>query len=164
MRRLGIAIVLAVALVALAAPTAFAVKPVTEPLGGEWEGTDVLTGYCAFPITVDYKLTGTVTSFYDGNAVLVKQEYHFYEVDTFTANGKTGVSGARVNAQWIFDSSGALLKVVTSGTVADITLPDGTRFHSAGRTDFLNPPRSFALVPDAGHSGDIAALCAAFAP
>ena len=163
MRRLGMALMLAVALVALAAPTAFAVKPVTEPLVG-WEGTDSLTGYCAFPITVDYKLTGTVTSFYDGNGVLVKQEYHFYEVDTFSANGKTGVSGERVNAQWIYDSSGNLLKEVTSGTVADIALPDGTRFHSVGRTDFLNPPRSFALVPDTGHSGDIAGLCAAFAP
>ena len=105
---------LAVALVALAAPTAFAVKPVTEPLVG-WEGTDSLTGYCAFPITVDYKLTGTVTSFYDGNGVLIKQEYHFYEVDTFSANGKTGVSGERVNAQWIYDSSGNLLKEVDLG-------------------------------------------------
>jgi hypothetical protein len=159
------ALVLALALVALAAPTAFAVKPVTAPLGVEWEGTTVLTEYCAFDITVDHKLTGTVTSFYDGNGVLVKQEYHFYEVDTFSANGKTGVSGARINAQWIYDSSGAnLVKLVTSGTVADIALPDGTRFHSVGRTDFLNPPRSFALVPDNGRSGDVAALCAAFAP
>ena len=163
MRRLGMALMLAVALVALAAPTAIAVKPVTEPLVG-WEGTDTMTDVCAFPITVDYKLTGTVTSFYDGDGVLVKQEYHFYEVDTFSANGKTAVSDERVNAQWIYDISGNLLKVVTSGTVADMTLPDGTRFHSVGRTDFLNPPRSFVLVPDTGRSGDIAALCAAFAP
>jgi hypothetical protein len=163
MRRRGMALALAVALVAFAAPTAFAVKPVTEPLVG-WEGTDVLTGYCAFPLTVDYSLTGTVTSFYDRDGVLVKQEYHFYEVDTFSANGKTGLSGARVNAQWIYDSGGNLLKQVTSGTVEDIRLPDGTRFHSAGRTDFLNPPRGFALVPDHGLSGDLDALCAAFAP
>jgi len=157
------ALVLAVALVALAAPAAFAVKPVTEPLVG-WDGSVELTEYCAFPIMLEYQLTGTVTSFYDGNGVLVKQEYHWYEVDTFSANGKTGVSGGRANAQWIYDSSGELLKLVGTGTVADITLPDGTRFHTAGRTDFLNPPIVFTIVPTNGGSGDIAALCAAFAP
>ena len=163
MRRLGMALVVAVALAALAAPTAFAVKPVTEPLVG-YDGTEVLTGYCAFPTTVEYKITGTVTSFYDRDGVLVKQEYHYYEVDTLSANGKTGFSGARANAQWIYDSAGNLVKLVAEGTVEDITLPDGTRFHSAGRTDFLNPPRSFVLVPDHGISGDLDALCAAFAP
>ena len=161
MRRLGMALVLAVALVALAAPAAFAVKPVTEPLVG-WDGSVELTD-CAFPITVDYKLTGTVTSFYDGDGVLVKQEYHYYEVDTLYANGKTGVSGVRANAQWIYDSAGNLVKLVATGTVEDITLPDGTRFHSAGRTNFLNHPSGFVIVPDNGRSGDIAALCAAFA-
>jgi hypothetical protein len=157
------ALVLALALVAVAAPTTFAVKPVTEPLVG-WEGSDVLTGYCDFDISYDYELTGTVTSFYDQDDVLVKQEYHVYEVDIFYANGKTGLSGARFNAQWIYDSSGELTKVVTSGTVEDILLPDGTRFHSVGRTDFLNPPTVFTLVPTNGRSGDIDALCAAFAP
>jgi len=47
--------------------------------------------------------------------------------------------------------------------VEDIALPDGTRFHSAGRTNFLNDPSGFVIVPDTGHSGDLVALCAAFA-
>jgi len=77
---------------------------------------------------------------------------------------KANAPRMRANAQWIYDSSGELLKLVGTGTVADITLPDGTRFHTAGRTDFLNPPIVFTIVPTNGGSGDIAALCAAFAP
>jgi len=46
-----------------------------------------------------------------------------------------------------------------------MTLPDGTKFQSAGRIDWFNHPAGYvALGPDSGHAGNIAALCAALAP
>ena len=75
MRRFGMALVFAVALVEFAAPTAFAVKPVTEPL--DWTGSTEVTEYCPFPITVDFRLTGTVTSFFDRDGVLVNRQHRF---------------------------------------------------------------------------------------
>ena len=42
-------------------------------------------------------------------------------------------------------------------------LPDGKTFQSAGRLEFVARGGLFALTPDTGHSGDVAAFCAALA-
>jgi hypothetical protein len=89
MRRFGMALVLAVALVALAAPTGFAAKPVKVPV--DFAGTAPVSGICSFPITVDFHVTGTSTFYLDGNGVVIREEDHWFEQDTFSANGKTGV-------------------------------------------------------------------------
>jgi hypothetical protein len=161
MRRFGMALVLAVALVALAAPTGFAAKPVKVPV--DFAGTAPVSGICSFPITVDFHVTGTSTFYLDGNGVVIREEDHWFEQDTFSANGKTGVGdGERFNQSWTFDSAGNVLSNFVSGQVENVTLPDGTRFFSAGRVNFLNHP-NFVVTPDTGHSGNVDALCAAFA-
>jgi hypothetical protein len=89
-----------------------------------------------------------------------------FEQDTFTANGKTLVSEPySIDARWFVDSNGNLTKYVSTGPVERVWLPDGSLFNSAGRIIWLgpnNPPP--LIVPDVGHSGNVAGFCAALAP
>ena len=55
--------------------------------------------------------------------------------------------------------------VFASGLVETIPLPDGSRFVSAGRTDFTQHPGvQFLLSPDMGNPGNLAGFRAALSP
>ena len=67
--------------------------------------------------------------------------------------------------QVLFDSSGSVTHNFGSGIVETIRLPDGSLFISAGRLDFRqHPGAQFLISPDMGHTGDLAAFCAALSP
>jgi len=91
---------------------------------------------------------------------------HQVEQDTFTANGRTLVGTPfTFDVQELFDNNGNLTHVFSSGLVETIPLLDGSLFISAGRLDFTQHPGvKFILSPDMGHTGDLAALCAALSP
>jgi hypothetical protein len=91
---------------------------------------------------------------------------HQVEQDTFTANGRT-LAGTpfTFETQELFDNNGNLTHVFYSGLVETIPLSDGSLFISAGRLDFTQHPGAvFLLSPDMGHTGDLAAFCAALSP
>jgi hypothetical protein len=91
---------------------------------------------------------------------------HEVEQDTYTANGRTLVGTPfTFEEQVLFDSSGNVTHHFASGLVEKIPLPDGSLFISAGRLDFTQHPGvQFILSPDMGHTGDLAAFCAALSP
>lgn len=158
-RRLGITAGMVVALLALTAPIASAAEPDTRTI--ELSGSVNLDGVCAFPIQLDYVVTGTDTSFFNEDGVRVARERHVVETDTLSANGKTAVGTAyRANIRSTYDSEGNLLSMYSSGSVTKLTLPDGSSFFSVGRVDFLGDGGA-AFTPTAGRSGDTDALCAA---
>ena len=126
-------------------------------------GSLQLTGVCSFDITVTYVSSGTYTEWDNadgsGRAIL-----HSSEQDTFTANG-TSLTGDwytnTVHVEW--DSSGTTTNFVVTGGIEEVNLPDGSRFWSAGRVNHLGR-LSGIVTPDNGHSGNVAALCAALGP
>jgi len=91
---------------------------------------------------------------------------HSVEQDTFTANGRTLMGTPfTFNVEVLFDSNGNVTHIFASGLVETIPLPDGSLFVSAGRLDFTQHPGvQFLLSPDTGHTGDLAAFCAALSP
>lgn len=148
---------------AVFASTAAADQPATshETLSG----TAVLTDVCAFPVTVDFTADVTETDFVDTSGNLTRVDLHLVEQDTFSANGKTLVGlPYTVNEELLFDSSGNITHVYAEGVIERILLPNGSLFLTAGRTDFINHPEGFVLVPDVGTPGDVAGFCAALSP
>ena len=157
-RRLLLVPVLLVALATLSAPAVFARAPWSSSWTNE-PGELTLTGVCSFDITVDYVSSGTYTEWdnADGSGMAL---LYSSEQDTFTANGVTLTGDQYTNTVHIaWDSSGTTKLVVTGG-IEEINLPDGSRFWSAGWLDHLglNPG---IVTPDRGVSGDVTALCAA---
>ncbi len=60
------------------------------------------------------------------------------------------------------DNTGNLLQGSGSGAVEKVPLPDGGLFITAGRIDWtLHTDQDVVIVPDIGHSGNVAAFCAA---
>lgn len=158
-RKLGITAGMVVALLALTAPVASATEPDTQTF--EVSGSMILEGLCAFPVQLDYVVTGTDTWFFDDDGVPVARERHVVETDTLSANGNTAVGVPyRANIRSTYDSAGNLLSLYSSGSVTKLTLPDGSSFFSVGRVDFLDGGGA-AFIPTVGRSGDIDALCAA---
>jgi hypothetical protein len=128
--------------------------------------TDLLTGACSFPITVDATITETDRFFSDQNGVLTRANANFTEQDIFSANGKslTGVPYTG-NIQAYFDSSGNITQEYVDGVVERVPLPDGSVFQSAGRVilaahDFP----TFTVTPDTGTARNLAGFCAALSP
>ena len=127
--------------------------------------SSVLTDVCAFPINVDSTISGFEIDYVDQSGALTRSFIHQVEQDTFTANGRTLVGTPyTVNTEVLFDSSGNVTQIFGSGLVETIPLPDGSLFVSAGRLDFTQHPGVFILSPDMGHTGDLAAFCAALSP
>jgi hypothetical protein len=128
-------------------------------------GSSVLTDVCAFPVNVDWTVSGTETDYYDQSGTLTRSFFHQVEQDTFTANGRTLVGiPFQFNFYALFDSDGNVTQAFTDGVVETIPLPDGTLFISAGRADWTQRLGGFILSPDMGNSGNLAAFCAALSP
>ncbi len=126
----------------------------------------VLTDVCAFPVNVDATISGTETDYVDQSGTVTRIFVHEVEQDTFTANGRTLMGTPfTFNVEVLFDSNGNVTHIFASGLVETIPLPDGSLFVSAGRLDFTQHPGvQFLLSPDMGHTGDLAAFCAALSP
>ena len=145
--------------------SAVADRPTRTPFEGV-TFSSVLTDVCAFPVNVNSTLSGFEIDYVDQSGALTRIFTHQVEQDTFTANGKTLVGTPfTVNTELLFDSSGNVTHVYSSGLFETIPLPDGSLFVSAGRLDFTQHPGvQFLLSPDTGHTGDLAAFCAALSP
>jgi hypothetical protein len=116
------------------------------------------TDVCGFPIAVTSTVmyfSSTVT-FPSGKQ---RATLHATEVDEFTANGVTLTSDRYTYNLQLYGENYVISEEDASGVVVRVPLPDGTVFFSAGRTA---PLTGFALTPDVGRSGDVAAFCAAF--
>lgn len=161
MRRFGMALVLAVSLVAMAAPVASAAAPPARP----YHGTSQITGIrpdaglgCVSPVEWEFVSTFTYADFSlkDGR---IREVGHQVEQDTFSANGKTLVGNPYKNNYTLVVSGDwqTYYSFVGSGTYLSVTLPDGTLIESSGRIDWMG--LSVAWTPDNGHTGDIAAIC-----
>ena len=163
-RRL-VVLVAALAVGAVFASTAAADQPL-KTTENTFTQTSVLTDVCPFPVEVESTSTFTEIDFVDANGNITRLSIHATEQDTFSANGKslTGIPYA-YNIQVLFDSSGNVTHVYSSGLVSKVVLPDGTLFVAAGRVDFtLHPDAQFLISPDVGTAGNVEAFCAALAP
>jgi hypothetical protein len=124
--------------------------------------SSVDTAICGFPIQLTGRVTGFVAEFSDQSGQLQQVLSHFTEYLTLSANGQTIVADPiAVNFRSIVGPDGELENDYLTGLVAKFTLPDGTRFLSAGRFDFTAAGVSFTLTPDVGRSGDVEAFCEA---
>jgi hypothetical protein len=156
------------AVVALSAAVFVSAAAGAEPTKFDFAATSTstLTGLCAFPVSVSFTGSGTETDFVDQSGALTMIHIHLVEQDVFSANGKT-LTGLpyTFNIDLLFDSSGNLTHVYSSGVVSRVPLPNGTVFFTAGRSDFvLHPGVDFLIQPDRGAQGDIAGFCAALSP
>lgn len=149
---------------AVFAPMAVADAPtITQSALSE---TNVLTGACSFPITVDSTGSVVLTEFFDDSGVLTRASAHLKEQDTFTANGKslTGLPYAN-EVEATFDSSGNITQQYGEGVIEKVLLPDGSFFLSAGRFSFgAGNSTEFTLTPDTGATVNLAGFCAALSP
>lgn len=143
--------------------TAAAAEPVHSRV--EQTVTSTATDICTFPVTISSTITGTETDLLDAAGNVIHIEAAVTETDTFIANGKalTGLP-YHYSFHGTFDENGNVTRLVVSGLATVVPLPDGSVFRSAGRVDFIANPRMFAVTPDVGHAGNVAALCAALAP
>ena len=148
------------------ASAATADTPVKQPFDITYSA--VMTGYCAFGVDVVTHATGYRIDFLDDNGTVLRRFIHQLNADTFRANGKTLTSlPFTFDVEQTFDSAGAVTHSLVSGIIEMIPLPDGSLFISAGRADFqvgLPGIGGHLLTPYDGHTGDIAAFCAALAP
>jgi hypothetical protein len=87
-------------------------------------------------------------------------QFNGTEQDVFIANGRS-LASEPYNIRTVFDESGGVEHVYATGLVVRVVLPDGTKFVSAGRLDFVTRNFEFAITPDVGRSGDLDAFCAA---
>jgi hypothetical protein len=155
------AAIAAVALFATAAG-AYGAKPQTIPITGP--NTAVLTDVCPFPVTVVSQASGTGRIYVDGAGNLTMFQAHVTETDTFTANGNSIVGLPYHLTDILHVNADGTVREQVTGVAERLRLPDGRMFISAGR--FIVPPNDaggFTLSPTTGHTGDVAALCAALA-
>lgn len=143
------------------AATASAAGPVKSTY--TFTATTELTGVCSFPVEVTGTVTATELDFLDETGAPVHILIHAVEQDVFSANGKSLTSlPYTYNVDVVFDSSGNVTHVYSSGLVAKLVLPDGSLFVAAGRVDFTaHPGAEFILSPDVGVAGNVEGFCAA---
>jgi hypothetical protein len=154
----------ALAAVGSAQPAA-AVAPTREDINSS--DTVVLTGVCAFPVTITFTQTGSQTVFTDQNGNTTRLELHTVERDVFTANGKTLVGlPYTTNARVLIDpQTGEVTDFYATGLISRVPLPGGGLFLTAGRLEVTaHPGAPFFLQPDVGAQGNVAGFCAALAP
>ena len=160
MRRIALGAALLVVFVSALAGTAVADPPNRFDVDAPFSGVD--TAICGFPIQLTGRVTGFVTEFSDQSDQLRQVRSHFTEYLTLSANGQTIVADPiAVNFRSIVRPDGQFENDYLTGLVAKFTLPDGTRFLSAGRFDFAGAGVNFTLTPDVGRSGDVEAFCEA---
>jgi hypothetical protein len=156
----------AILLCVLSAPgVASAAEPARTSFTVEF--SNIVTGICEFPVTVDSTLVGTQTNFFDNNGTQTSSHFAITETDVFTANGNTLIGlPYHTSLRAVLDPSdpNIQLSAVATGVQARIPLPDGSTFLSAGRIDFVgHPGEPFILTPDRGRAGNLAGFCAALA-
>jgi hypothetical protein len=138
-----------------------------QPPKNEYTYTEsnVITEVCTFPVDVVSTITAVEKDFFDANGALTRIGFHYITQDVYTANGKT-IQGLpyTTNMQILFDENGEITHVYANGVIARIPLPDGSRFFSAGRLDFLTHLGRYVLSPDKGNPGNVAGFCEALAP
>jgi hypothetical protein len=156
-------LVLPIVLVLLA--TSFVFASANEPTIVRYTLTPELTlsGVCAFDITLHPTVQVTEIDYVNGSGDLTRVYIHGTEQDTFTGTGGSLTTAPySYNLELRFDSSGAFTAFFASGLVLRVQLPDGSWFVSAGRINVLaHPGITFSATPDFGHSGNLAAFCAA---
>ena len=165
MRRFLSSVAAAVLAAAAFAQTAAAVEPIRED--ASFSDTVVLADVCSFPVTVEFTVSGTQTTFFDKNGNITQIKFHNVEQDVFSANGKTLVGlPYTFNVQVLFDpDSGEVTHVFASGLTSRVPLPGGDVFLTAGRVDFAtHPGASFLIQPDVGVQGNLEGVCAALSP
>jgi hypothetical protein len=159
--RILFALTLATFCLLLAASTALAAKP--DKYQVSVSDTYDFTGVCTFSVTVNANADIMAIHYVDQSGALTRIFNHVNEHDIFSANGKTLVGlpfSSNIEAR--FDSAGNMTSLTGTGIVERVPLPDGSVFQSSGRVDFLaHPDSNFILTPDHGHSGNVAAFCAA---
>jgi hypothetical protein len=164
MRRFTLCAVLLVAVMATCAASAVARAPEKVPFE-DFPISGVLTDICPFPIEYTGSQSGHDLLFFDRNGRLTRVQTHATEELVLSANGRTlVVDPFPFNVTVRLDEGGRVTNVFLAGLVFRVRLPDGRKFVSAGRLDFIAAGVNFAVVPQVGRSGDVDALCAALAP
>jgi hypothetical protein len=127
-----------------------------------FSATVPVSGVCSFDLTLSATVSGTETVFTDSSGAS-RLAFHQTEVDSFTANGVTLTSQPYPsNTEIDLDASGNVISDEVSGVVEHIALPDGTVFVTAGRSNAITSAGQFAIQPQMGSQGNLAAFCAAF--
>jgi hypothetical protein len=125
----------------------------------------VATDICPFPVEYTGSQSGHDLLFFDRDGRLTRVQTHATEELVLSANGRTlVVDPFPFNITVRLDAAGNVTSVIAAGLVFKVQLPDGRKFVSAGRLDFIAAGVTFAVVPQVGRSGDVAALCAALSP
>jgi hypothetical protein len=126
-----------------------------------FDGSQVSSTICPFPVQIDYHIDAWGNGFdgQDANGNLTIT--HATEQDTFTGpTGQTLVGLPYTGTVHYTDAgvNGA------AGFLEVVPLDNGTVFRSIGHVDFNTFTGDWVLVPDSGHSGDVAEFCAELAP
>jgi hypothetical protein len=159
-RRIALGAALLAVFVSASAGTAAADPPNRFDVDASFSSVDM--AICGFRIQLTGRVTGSVTEFSDQSGQLQQVLSHFTEYLTLSANGQTIVADPiAVNFRSIVGPDGEFENDYLTGLVAKFTLPDGTKFLSAGRFDFTAAGVNFTLTPDVGRSGDVEAFCEA---
>lgn len=120
---------------------------------------------CPFDVQITATGDGVERVYTDRHGQVTRIASNFVEQDTFEANGHQLVGDPFRNIQQaLFDEDGNVVHVYEVGVIERVPLPNGALFLSAGRLDFVEHDFNFVFTPDQGHSGDLAAFCAALAP
>jgi len=157
---------LAAALTALVAMTTFLTVPASAQVqrGGhrtpiDVDYTTVINDACEFPIM----LTGHQAGF----SVIVETrhgtvlQFHFREVDVFSAHGKSLTSTPYTFTNHIrFDEEGNLVSATQTGVIVRVPLPNGETFMVAGRADFFGLNTDFVISPTNGVTRNLDDFCA----
>ena len=163
MRRLLMGVATSALCLAVAAPAALGAKPEKTPIDDTFP--TVTSDICPFPVEIASRVTGHQVAFTNNQGELTRLLIHAREQDVFTGpTGRTLSSVPyRFNLRVLFGADGQVEHVYATGLVLKVPLPGGKKFQSAGRLDFVTREGDFAITPDVGRSGDVAAFCAALA-
>ncbi len=122
-------------------------------------GTFVSQDLCEFPVTIDAHTTGFLVEVETGKGTIVRA--HLNETDVFSANGVSlegsGTFGIKLN----FDEDGNFVKVVQTGVIVRVPLPNGETFKVAGRVDVIEQDTDFIAAPTNGVTRNLDGFCAA---
>ncbi len=126
----------------------------------EADYTAVVNDLCGFPIIV--------SGHAEGFSVIVEtqhgtvQQFHFREVDVFTANGESLTSTPYTFTNHIrLDSEGNYTSATQTGVIVSVPLPNGETFMVSGRADFLQLDTDFIITPTNGVTRNLDDFCAA---
>lgn len=142
------------------APTAGAAPPTHDKFSVV--NTATITDICPFSMHLRSSLQINEAVFTNANGD-VRITDHVVEQDVFSAHGTSiETFPYHYTVHVTLDDSGFPTQVIATGIVIRAQLPDGSLFQSAGRVDTLQSTSEFfTIVPQHGHSGNVAAFCAA---